>query len=131
MGKVGYCNPPVEHRFSKTNPHPAGPRGPYLTSFLKRCLNKKIKYKDPKTQKIIKGTVRDALMWQLISNGCRGENDAIKEILNRVDGKVIDRIEGRGFDSKTIVNIIKTYKEDKIDSSPVRAGTTVGEQNNP
>lgn len=77
--------------FSSTNQpknHNNKKRGPYLTSLLKKFLEKKIKYEDPETQKIIKGRVKDAIVWRLILNATQGENQAIKEIFERIDGNI-------------------------------------------
>ena len=65
-------------------------KGPYLLPLLKKFLNKKISFEDPETQKVIKGRVKDAIVWRLILNATQGENDAIKEIFNRLDGKVAE-----------------------------------------
>jgi len=73
-----------------------GPRGHYLTPLLKRCLKKKINYEDPETQKIIRGQVKDAVVWRLILNATQGEISAIKEIFERIDGKTPDKIEMPG-----------------------------------
>ena len=82
------CQPPTEHRFSSTNqPKHRTPRGPSLTAFLKKCLKKNITYEDPETQKLIQGKVKDAVVWRLILNATQGENRAIEEIFNRIDGK--------------------------------------------
>ena len=94
-------------RFPVNRPYApnAGHKGPYLTPLLKRLLKKKIKYEDPETQKIIKGRVKDALMWRLILSGAQGEVPAIKEILERIDGKVVDKIENT-ISFKQMGNII-------------------------
>ncbi len=65
-------------------------KGPYLIPLLKKFLEKSIDYEDPETQKMIHGKVGDAVIWRLILNATQGENEAIKEILNRVDGKSAD-----------------------------------------
>ena len=95
--KIGYCNPPKEHRYSKTNPPPASrhkkhPNG-YLTPLLRKLLEKKINYQDPETHKIINGKVKDAVLWRLILNASEGETQAIREVLDRIDGKVKDKTE--------------------------------------
>lgn len=92
MTKVGYCSPPPIKEALKKRPYAphAGHKGPYLTPLIKKFLEKNITYEDPETQKKIKGRVKDAIIWRLILNGCQGENEAIKEILNRVDGKLPD-----------------------------------------
>ena len=55
-------------------------------------LKKKIRFEDPETQKIIQGRVHDALLWRLILNGTQGETTAIKEIIDRIDGKMPDTV---------------------------------------
>lgn len=91
--KVGYKNPPKHARFpvnrqNHTKKHPNG----YLVPLIKRFLNKTINYEDPETQKMITGKVKDAVIWRLILNATQGENIAIKEILDRIDGKSPDFI---------------------------------------
>lgn len=102
------CQPPEHSRFplnrkDHTQKHPNG----YLTPLLKRLLEKKISIEDPETQKKIKAQVKHALLWRLILNGTQGETDAIKEILNRVDGKVKEEIMHSGE-----VKIMETIKID-------------------
>ena len=83
----------------------------YLTPLLKRFLNKKINYIDPETNNKIEGKVKDAVMWRLLLNGCQGETSAIKEILDRLDGKVLQKTELSGqVDSGT--KIIIVYPQD-------------------
>lgn len=65
-------------------------KGPYLVPLLRKFLNKKINFEDPETQKMIRGRVKDAVIWRLLLNACQGENQAIKEILDRIDGKSIE-----------------------------------------
>jgi hypothetical protein len=63
-------------------------KGPYLGPLLKKLLEKKITIEDPETQRLVKATVKDALLWRLILNGTQGETKAIETILDRIDGKV-------------------------------------------
>ena len=103
------------HPFSSTRQptNRAKQKGVYLTSFLKRCLKKKISFEDPETQKIIKGRVRDALVWRYILNGTQGDNQAIEGIFDRIDGKVAQKLLGEGFNTENkIINIILNGKPD-------------------
>jgi hypothetical protein len=86
--------PPIEHRFSATNQpkYKPGPKGPMLLPLLRRLLEKNIKYKDPETKKMITGKVKDVILLRLIANASKGEHQAIKEILDRVDGKVAEQL---------------------------------------
>ena len=81
--------------------------GPYLTPLLKKLLEKKIRIEDPETQKIIKANVKHALLWRLILNGTQGETPAIKEILERIDGKVTDKTELSGSVAVTQMGTVK------------------------
>lgn len=67
-------------------------KGPYLTPLLRKLIEKKIKFEDPETQKIIKGRVKDAIVWRYILNATQGENPAIEGIFNRLDGKQIETL---------------------------------------
>lgn len=86
--KAGYCNPP--NRFSSENqPENRGrPKGQLLTTLLRKYLEKNISFEDPETQKIVKGKVKDAIVWRLILNATQGDNQAIKEIFERLEGKL-------------------------------------------
>lgn len=84
---MAYKNPPVNTRFP-VNRQNHTQKGPYLTPLLKKLLEKKIRYEDPETHEIVKGQVKHAILWRLILNATQGENEAIKEILNRIDGKL-------------------------------------------
>ena len=87
-----HCKPPKEHSFPRHRQNHTK-KGPYLVPLLRRMLKKKISFEDPETQKIIKGRVNDAVLWRLILNATQGETPAIKEILDRIDGKVKDKTE--------------------------------------
>ncbi len=110
MGKVGYGNPPIEYRFSKTNPPPESrhkkhPNG-YLTPLLKKVLLKQYRCQDPETQKIKKIIGAKGLMQVLIWEGMQGNVVAIKEILDRIDGKVEQKLKGEGFNNLEGTKII-------------------------
>ena len=75
------------------NGKPHTQKGPYLLPFLKKCLTKKINYADPETQKIIRGRVKDAVVWRLILNATEGDSKAIQDIFDRIDGKVTQKVE--------------------------------------
>ena len=72
-----------------TQKHPNG----YLVPLLKKLLTKKINIEDPETKKLVKAQVKDAVIWRLILNATQGETPAIKEIIDRIDGKVKDKTE--------------------------------------
>lgn len=86
--------PPIDKRFPVNRPYAPhkGKHGPQLVALLRKLISKKIKYEDPETQKIIKGRVKDAILWRLILNATQGDNQAIIHILDRIDGKVTEVI---------------------------------------
>lgn len=72
-----------------TKKHPNG----YLVPILKRILaKKKFNINDPETGKILKMTGSDAVMLRLVWSSLQGEVPAIKEVLERTDGKVTDKL---------------------------------------
>jgi len=115
--------PPIEHRFPANRPHApnAGNHGPYLMPLLKRLLEKKINFEDPETKKIIQGKVKHAILWRYILNAAHGENQAIEGIIDRIDGKVAQKLIGEGFaagESKIIL-IAPSFKTKKTDASRI------------
>ncbi|MFA5499475.1 MAG: DUF5681 domain-containing protein [Candidatus Omnitrophota bacterium] len=87
--------PPKDKQFPVNRPYAphAGFKGPYLTPLLRKVLNKSYTLTDPDTQKINKLKGKDAVMIQLVRTALKGDVAAIKEILDRIDGKVIQKIE--------------------------------------
>ena len=89
--------PPIEHRFTSataprhTQKHPNG----YLTPLLKRLLKKSITVPNPEHPhgKLVKLTVKDAIVWRRILNACEGDDTAIERIFNRLDGKVPEAVQ--------------------------------------
>jgi hypothetical protein len=106
----------IKPRFTSTcqpekrnHKHPNG----YLTPLLKRWLKKKFNIENPETQKIIKMTGADGVMLRLVWNALQGENEAIKTILERFDGKVKDKLEVEGNMTFTQMPVIKKGKQKK------------------
>lgn len=77
------------NRQDHTQKHPNG----YLTPILKKLLNREMSIKDPEVQRIFnskigtKAQLKKILALRWILNGIQGDNEAIKEIFNRIDGK--------------------------------------------
>ena len=88
--------------------YPRKKTGTYLTPLLRKCLEKKIDYIDPETNLKINGRVKDAIIWRLILNAAQGDNDAIKEVLNRVDGKTIQKLIGEGFGGEAKIIVVRS-----------------------
>jgi len=107
-------------RFPVNRPH-APVKGPTLTPLLRKALEKKIKFEDPETQKIIKGRVKDAVVWRLLLNATQGDNEAIKEVLNRIDGKQVEQIIANQQNTNItfVTNIIDRAKSIAADETQV------------
>ena len=103
----GYCDPP--NRFSSTNQpkHHAGPRGHYLVPLLRKALAKKVNFQDPDTKRMIKIPVAEAIALRLIFNGLQGDIRAIKEIMDRVDGKVTQKSSNELYGTVVMMPTIK------------------------
>jgi hypothetical protein len=85
-----YKQPPVEHQFKKGNPGGGhrGHKGPYILPALQKIALKHFKIEDPETEKLIKMKGKDAVALRLFWSALQGEVPAIKELLERLDGKV-------------------------------------------
>ena len=83
---VGYGRPPVAHQFQPGNrANPGGrPKGRSLTARLRKALRRKAA-----NGKV----VADALIAVLLRSGLEGDLRAIRDIFERVDGTVLDRVE--------------------------------------
>lgn len=83
---VGYANPPKSKRFKPgNNANPKGrPKGTSLTAIIRRVLAEK----DPKG----KGTKADRLIAMAEARARKGDFRFFKELIDRNDGKVPDRI---------------------------------------
>jgi len=88
--KVGYCSPPAAP-FSKTNqPKKNGrPKGSLsMRTVLKKILNQEIDFDDPLLGKKVRKPVHELIALKLVALGISGNMDAIREINNRIDGKL-------------------------------------------
>ena len=102
-----FPNPATQFPVNRPYAPNAGHKGPYLIPLLRRFLEKKIDFEDPDTKKIIHGKVKDAIIWRLLLNAAQGDNLAIKEILDRMEGKAIQKLIGEGFGGDTKIFVIR------------------------
>jgi hypothetical protein len=98
----GYGDPP--NRFSSTN-QPTRRRGPSIVKHLRKLLEKKITYEDPETKQMVTGKIALVIALREILNACQGDQNAIEDITERIDGKVEQKLVGEGFENK-VINII-------------------------
>ena len=80
------------------------------TAELKRLLEKKINYEDPETKKQVTGKIGTVIALRGILNACQGDQNAIEDIMDRIDGKpmqkLINEVEGK------IVVVVRNNRED-------------------
>lgn len=72
------------------------------TAALRKLMDKKITYEDPTTKKMTTGKIADVLAIRLVLNGCQGEYTALKDIMDRIDGKPADKVQHTGKDDGPI-----------------------------
>lgn len=104
--------PPVKNRFSSTHqPKHRTPRGPSLDTLLRKMLTKKIRYEDPTTKTEVKGEIAQAIVLREVYNALEGDQRALEYIIDRIDGKIIQKLKGEGFgDNKTYVYVVQDTK---------------------
>lgn len=80
--------PPKEHQFKPGNrANPGGrPKGRSITALLNKILDEKVPGSDK--------TIGEMVARQLIRQAMGGKNDAIKELLDRTEGKATQKVEG-------------------------------------
>lgn len=84
--------------------HNGRPPGPSIVTEIKKILEKKIDFEDPETHERIKGKIAHVIGLRHILNACQGEHNAIVDIIDRMDGKTAQKIQGEGFaDVKIII----------------------------
>ena len=86
-------DPPIATRFpvnrqNHTQKHPNG----YLTCILKKVLLKQYRCQNPETGRIKKMLGAQGLMQVWVWEGLQGNEKAIKDIVDRIDGKIPDTI---------------------------------------
>lgn len=72
---------------------PKGKTGPQLKTIIKRILDLSLDLDDPITKKRYQMTVAENLALQLLKRGLEGNLTALNMILDRVDGKVGEKVE--------------------------------------
>lgn len=100
------------------------PKGSYsIVSELKKIMNREIELTDPFTKKTTKGEIRKFLALRLATAALKGNLHAIRECLDRMDGKAFQEIEQhqiidvtninlKGLSDETLQTIISENNED-------------------
>ena len=101
---VGPGHPPVETQFKPGRAKTGGKKKGFCspTAALRKLMDKKITYEDVETKKMVQGRIGDVLALRLVLNGCQGEYTALKDILDRLDGKPADKVQHTGKDDGPI-----------------------------
>ena len=92
--------------FVKGQPRPAGAgkKKGYSspTAALRKMMDKKITYEDPESKKMVRGKISDVIAIRLVLNAAQGEYTALKDIMDRIDGKPADKVQHTGKDDGPI-----------------------------
>ena len=97
--------PPVEGQIKPgevRNPS-GGPKGPHLTTLLRKVLEGEIEMKDLETGQYRKITKAELVMIALVKEAVQGNVKAAREILDRLDGKVPQKIGLTGVDGGALI----------------------------
>jgi hypothetical protein len=82
------------HKFKPGNPGGGRPKGSVsIVKVIERMLDQEISVKDPLSGNKEKKKVIEAVATALLVKGINGDVSAIKELLDRVDGKVVQKTE--------------------------------------
>ena len=111
-------NPSPENRFSTENqPAVHSKRGPSPLTIIKKILAKKIDINNPLTHKLEKLSIEEVIAYQWVAKAFKGDAEAIKDILDRIDGKALQRIKTEDDVPQVVaprtVNYIAVYKNDR------------------
>lgn len=112
------------YRFTSTNqPKNRGrKKGRSPTDWLKKFACTKIPFQNPFTGKVENIEVSCAVAIQLILKATQdGDLPSIKEYFDRIDGKVVERIKGEGFNNITKIKI-EVVRNGSKDESNNRLG---------
>ena len=102
-------------------------RGPSLDAILRKLLTKKIKYEDPTTKIPVNGSIAQAIVLREVYNALEGDQRALEYIIDRIDGKIIQKLLGEGFEHKDIYyTIVKNYKKESENSIQLNRETNTG-----
>lgn len=110
-----YKQPPIEHQFKPGHQKTGGRKKGYVspTTELKRLLEKKISYEDPETKQQVKGKIGTVIALRAILNACQGDQNAIEDIMDRVDGKVAQKMLNEMSGTVTLMGTVE------IDGKPL------------
>lgn len=105
------ANPNIKPRFTSEN-QPAGrgrPKGSHSPStYLRKLMNTKVPFHNPITNKADKQPVALVIAIQLILKATQdGDLFAIREVLDRVDGKVAQKMLNEMSGAVTLMGIVK------------------------
>jgi len=99
--------------FSSTHqPKVYGKRGASPLTAIKKYLTKMIDVPDPITKEQRKMAIGEVIGLQWLSKAFKGEGDAVKDILDRIDGRVAQKLIGEGFGNSKIIIVREVQKKD-------------------
>ncbi len=79
-----------------------------IVNLLEKALRKEVTHKDPVTKELCSKEMQEWIALKLMVKAFNGDMAAIKEVLERVDGRVTQKTETTGKDGGPIEHDIKT-----------------------
>lgn len=128
--RVGDKHPPLETRFSSEHqPEVRGKRGPSPLTVIKKILVERIDISNPLTHQMDNLSFEEIIAFQWVAKAFKGDAESIKDILDRCDGKALQRVSQEGAPTQVyaprVVNYIAVYNNDRPnDATPRELGNT-------
>ena len=85
----------------------------HMTTILKNILKQKKKIVDPITGKEKRKTIAEIIAIKAVQNAIKGDNRAIQDVFERIDGKVAQKVD-QTHSFKTMPKVIIDGKELKV-----------------
>jgi hypothetical protein len=111
-------NPSPETRFTPENqPAVHSKRGPSPLSVIKKFLDHEVDISNPLTHEMGKLKIEEVIALQWLAKAFKGDPEAIKDIIDRCDGKALQRMSNEGAPVQVYaprtVNYIAVYNNDR------------------
>ena len=111
-------NPSPETRFTSENqPAVHSKRGPSPLTVIKKILEERIDISNPLTHEMDNLSFEEIIAFQWVAKAFKGDAESIKDILDRCDGKALQRMSNEGAPVQVYaprtVNYIAVYNNDR------------------
>lgn len=103
------------HKFKPGNRGGGRPKGSVsIVKVIERMLNEEITIKNPLDKTTVRKSLKEAIATALFVKGINGDVTAIKELLDRIDGKVVQKTENVNLNHE---DALKMLEDDPTETS--------------